>query len=480
MALPKDGSLSRSAIYCITLICIFNTVFLGNAVAQAQPSTSPPEPFQPDSPGASHAATDLRIPGPDPDGWLFPITRLDELLPHWIQFGGQFRDRVEGQLGLGYAPVDDGYDLTQLRLGMYIQPTNWVKLAIVTQDSRVFFNHHVGTLPPYQNIWDIREAYAQIGSSTEGWIDALGGREILSFGDERVLGPSDWLNQGRTFDTARVDLHPPGVKISIFAASVVIARDGVVDHHLEGNNLYGIYTGFSRIIPHASLEPYLLWRVAPAGVHLSEDAGLGHFSEVTGGARIAGTLGNIDYDVEMNKQTGSLSHYTIDAWAGHWNAGYTFKSPRIQPRPFAEYNYASGNRNPSGNTWGTHDQIYPSAHDKMDFADQFSWKNIEDIRLGVDEKAARKWTLTEVFEDVWLATKNDAVYGDSGAIAVAADPNATSRHLGTELDLIAEYKQNAHVLYGFGYARLFTGTFLNETTHGKDYNYPFAYVTYGF
>ena len=75
--------------------------------------------------------------------------------------------------------------------------------------------------------------------------------------------------------------------------------------------------------------------------------GHGHLSEVTGGARIAGTLrGNFDYDVEMNKQTGSLGHYSIDAWAGHWNAGYTFKNTRVQPRLFVEYNYASGNSNP--------------------------------------------------------------------------------------------------------------------------------------
>jgi hypothetical protein len=116
----------------------------------------------------------------------------------------------------------------------------------------------------------------------------------------------------------------------------------------------------------------------------------------------------------------------------------------------------------------------------MDFADQFGWRNIEDLRVGVEEKVAAKWTFMEVFNDFWLATKNDAVYASSGAIAVAADPNASSRHIGTELDLIAEYKQNPHVAYGFGLAHLFTGQFLNEATKGKDYNYPFAYVTYGF
>jgi Alginate export len=458
---------------------ILSVVVAGSAMAQQ--STLSTEPFQPDTPGESHASTDLRVPGPNPDGWLFPITQLDQLLPHWIQFGGQFRNRVESQDGLNFAPVNDTYDLTQLRLGIYLQPVKWLELVMVTQDSRVFFNHHVGTAPPYQNIWDIREAYAEIGSSTEGWFDVIGGREMLSFGDERVIGPSDWLNMGRTFDVARLDLHHPGFKISTFASSVILARDGVIDHHLEGNNLYGIYTSFTHLIPRATLEPYVLWRVAPGNVPLQETEGHGALSEVTGGARIAGTfLGNFDYDVEMNKQTGSLGVYTIDAWAGHWNAGYSFKNTRTLPRVFAEYNYASGNKNPDSRTWGTHDQIYPSAHDKMSFADQFGWRNIQDFRTGVDEKFGRKWTLTEVFDDFWLATTNDAVYASSGAVAFAAHPGASSSHLGDELDLIAEYAQNKHVNYGLGLAHLFTGKYLNEISHGKDYNYPFAYVTYIF
>ena len=452
----------------------------GSALAQQSTPTSI-EPFQPDTPGESHASTNLRVTEPDPDSWLFPITKLDKLLPRWIQFGGQFRNRVESQDGLNYASLNDAYDLTQLRLGVYIQPTRWLEIVAVAQDSRVFFNHHVATAPPYQNIWDLREAYAQIGSSTEGWFDLIGGREMLSFGDERVIGPSDWLNMGRTFDTARLDLHHPGFKVSVFASSVIVARDGVIDHHLEGNNLYGIYTGFTHFIPRATFEPYVLWRVAPGNVSLPETEGHGALSEVTAGARIAGTFfGNFDYDVEMNKQTGSLGVYTIDAWAGHWNAGYTFKNTRTQPRVFAEYNYASGNKNPDSRTWGTHDQIYPSAHDKISFADQFGWRNIEDLRTGVDEKVAAKWTLTEMFEDFWLATRNDAVYASSGAVAIAANPRATSSHLGEELDLIAEYKQNKHVNYGFGLAHLFTGRYLNEASHGKDYNYPFAYVTYVF
>ena len=461
------------------------TIFFAITIAQvALAQANSPQafkPYPPDTPGVSHASMDLRKPAPGADEWLFPITKLNESLPPWVQFGGQFRDRLESQDGLTYKPIDDTYDLTQLRLGIYLQPTKWMELVAVTQDSRVFFNHHVPNGPPYQNIWDIREAYLQLGSSTEGWFDIVAGRQIFSFGDERVIGPSDWNNMGRTFDTVRVDLHPHDLKVSIFASSVIIARDAVVDHHLEGNNLYGIYSGFSHLVPHATLEPYLLWRVAPANAGLSEEARRGHLSEVTGGARLAGTFRqSLDYDIEMNKQTGSLGRYTIDAWAGHWNLGYTLKNARGKPRVFGEYNYASGNKNPNSATWGTHDQIYPSAHNKMEFADQFGWRNIQDLRLGVNEKLGKKWQLTEMFDDLWLATRKDAVYNTSGSLAVPAHPGATSNHLGTELDLIADYTQNSHVSYGFGFAHIFTGEFLKQATPGKSYNYPFAYATYIF
>ncbi|MBV9677252.1 MAG: alginate export family protein [Acidobacteriaceae bacterium] len=152
----------------------------------------------------------------------------------------------------------------------------------------------------------------------------------------------------------------------------------------------------------------------------------------------------------------------------------------VKPRLFLEYNYASGNKNPNGSTWSTHDQIYPSSHDKMDFGDQFGWRNIRDLRVGVQEKLGRRWTLNQVIDNVWLASKYDAMYASSGAISVSAHPNVTSTHAGTELELIAECKQNKHLTYGFGWAHLFSGAFLSQTTPGRDYNYPFAYSTYVF
>ena len=38
---------------------------------------------------------------------------------------------------------------------------------------------------------------AEFGSSTEGWIDVIIGRQVLGFGKQRLIGPSNWSNTGR-------------------------------------------------------------------------------------------------------------------------------------------------------------------------------------------------------------------------------------------------------------------------------------------
>jgi hypothetical protein len=160
--------------------------------------------------------------------------------------------------------------------------------------------------------------------------------------------------------------------------------------------------------------------------------------------------------------------------------GRTFQDVSTAPRVFVESNYASGTKNPTGHTWGTFDQIYPSSHDKLDFADQVGRRNIQQVRVGVEETIGSKWKLWQSYEDLWLATTHDALYASSGAISVAAVPTAPSRHIGQEVDFSAEYQVNKKITAGFGYARLFTGRFLKTATPGRNYGYPFVYLTYGF
>src|SRR5216683_6741440 len=276
----------------------------------------------------------------DPPDWLFPIAKLNESFPSWLRIGGQYRGRLEGPAGIGFTRTRDFYLLDRLRVHVTIQPKEWLRFHAEVQDARIFFNHHIPNANPYQDSWTLWEGYAQVGSSTAGWVDVVAGRQVLAFGDERVIGPSNWLNVGRTFNVARVDLHHADYKVSVFAASVVPGENNDLHNALPGNNLYGVYGSFERIIPKATFEPYVLWRVAPANSALPEEVGRGHLNEVTIGLHMKGTLpADFDYATEFDGQTGSLGASSIHAWAGYASVGKTFSKVAASPRAFIEGNY---------------------------------------------------------------------------------------------------------------------------------------------
>src|ERR1700751_5937210 len=275
----------------------------------------------------------------DPPSWLFPVAKLNDALPEWLHIGGEYRDRIEGPTGIGFARPRDFYLLSRLRVNVGIQPQEWLGFFCEVQNSQIFFNHHIANANPYEDKWTLWQAYAKVWSSNTGLVDVLGGRQVLRFGDERVIGPSEWLNVGRTFNVARVDLHHPGYEVSVFASSVVPGENTDVHNALPGNNLYGVYGSLQNVVPKADFEPYVLWRVAQSNPELSETLNRGHLNEVTIGLHWKGDLpSTFDSDSEFDGQTGSLGSSSIAAWAGYGSGGKTFRRVAATPRVFLEGN----------------------------------------------------------------------------------------------------------------------------------------------
>jgi hypothetical protein len=158
--------------------------------------------------------------------------------------------------------------------------------------------------------------------------------------------------------------------------------------------------------------------------------------------------------------------------------GYTAPAIRYKPRFVLEYNYASGDGDSKDGKRGTFDQLYPTAHDKYGLADQVGWRNIHDARLGVEFKPRAKWLVSSFYHNYWLASSTDGLYSASGAVVARSITGVAGAHVGQELDGQAMYSLSKQVQIGGGFAHLFTGGFLNKTTQGKDYNYP--YVTFGY
>lgn len=409
-----------------------------------------------------------------------PTDYLNKELPSWLKFSGEFRARLEGYTGGGFKPdTSDAYYLNRIRVNLLIQPVSWIKVFAQTQDSRVFFKNTNPPAPPYQNTWDLRQGYLELGESENGAFGVRVGRQELNFGEQRLVGSSDWNNTARSFDAVRATVHVAGVRLDAFSSSVVVATDGAFDHHRAGDDLHGVYGSINKLLPNTTIEPYILWRVSP---RLRNEAGaIANLSEFTNGVHWVGKLPHgFDYGTEMAVQRGSLGSDSIASWAGHWVVGYTAAKLRYKPRFLVEYNYASGDDNAKDGIRGTFDQLYPTAHNKTGLADQVGWKNIKDLRTGVEIKPFKRVSFAGMFHDWYLADPHDALYTTASA-AIARNPaGILETHVGEELDGVGMYALNSTTSIGFGFGHIFPGAFLQKATPGKTYNFPYVMFTYGF
>lgn len=410
-----------------------------------------------------------------------PTAELNKELPKWLAFDGSYRIRIEDLDGIGFKPVSDTHDLGQLQIGLKLKPTPWLSFYAQTQDSRIYWNGPVAKAPPYQNTWDVHQLWGEFGGIEKYHVRVKVGRQELAFGEQRLIGISPWLNSPRVFDAALATFALNGVQVDSFASSVVNSVDGALDHHKQGNPLYGLYGSLTKLVPKATVEPYVFWRLAPVGYSATYAAGFkGHLDEKTFGFRFAGLLPEqFDYTIEMARQNGTLGVDSIGAWAGHWTVGKTFLV-KFTPRILGEYNYASGTANPAGAKISTFDQLYPSGHDKFGVADQVGWRNIRDIRTGVQLKPVARLNMSVIYHDFSLADARDGLYASNGSVAVKSLSGIAGTHVGQEIDEQGMYRLNRAVLFGLGYGHIIPGQFLKVATPGKSYNYPYATLTYAF
>jgi hypothetical protein len=415
-----------------------------------------------------------------PAGDKSPTGVLNENLPKWIRFSGEYRARFEGFTGGGFKPGnDDEYLLSRLRLNLKLQATPWLKFTFQGQDAHALGKDQHPAVAPYQDTMDLRLGFVEIGDAEKKPVSLRLGRQELAFGEERLIGNVDWTNTARSFDGMRATFRHDGYRLDAFAASVVKSRDGQFNEPITGNYLYGLYGGLARLVPNATVEPYFLWRRASGtATELGARAVL-NFG--TTGFRWVGKLpANFDYGSDTARQQGSVGAESVGAWAGHWVLGRTLPTARFKPRFSLEYNYASGDHNARDGKHGTFDSLYPTGHDKYGLADQVGWKNIRNARAGAELKVNGKCTLTGRYDAWWLADPHDALYDAAGNVQFKVASGTAGRFVGQEADVIAVYSVSKQVRAGGGYGHIFPGTFLNHASKGASYNYPYVMVNYAF
>lgn len=386
--------------------------------------------------------------------------------------------------------TDDQWLLSRGRIGALLKPSSGFKMYVQGQDSREFGSKRLkipGTSGAEGNdAFDLRQAWVEFGDAKNHPLTLKLGRQALQYGDERLVGVSDWNNLSRVFDAAKLRWEEKNWSLDLFSATVVDVSDVGQFNQSDFFNgrekarrqiLSGLY-GSSTAFGPQTTDLYVL--------HLHDEAGgttnfftvgtrmkskPGAFSSAVGADGKKKPLG-FDYSGEFAGQSGNLKGKELKAFALNAGLGYTLDVAGT-PRLGAAYSYASGDKNQADKKVGTFQNLFPTNHKFYGQLDAFSWQNMHDLELNFKVVPVKNVTLKSELHAFWLASTNDFWYRANGSTTVRPVKGSASGYAGSEADFTATWAVSKPLSVEAGYSRFFAGSYLQDTGPHSDASFGY-------
>ena len=171
---------------------------------------------------------------PQPEGRVEPLQFKN--FPKWATLDMQIRERGESQSSEKYVSGYDAiYDLSRIWGGLEVRPTKWLTGYIQ------FLDAHALGLPLYyvsanqRDAFDLRQAFLKYHGHN---ITIIAGRQELRYGNDRILGITNWTNTSRTWDGFLGRIGDKN-RLDIFSTSPVVVRATSPDTHGAGLTFHG-------------------------------------------------------------------------------------------------------------------------------------------------------------------------------------------------------------------------------------------------
>lgn len=430
---------------------------------------------------------------------------------------------------------DDTFTLTRMRVGAKWTFSPKVSAYVQLQDARELDSKRMNV--PFVNAAegndpiDLRQLYVDLGDPRDDAVYARIGRQMLSYGDERLIGGFEWNNLARTFDAVKVVYNAAASKTTFdFFAAKVVTIEGrnqgdkydMEFNHSDPHDLFaGIYAQNSGLIKNQNTHVYLLYRgktengpayrpntltSGPTGV-LPYDIPqkiwtLGFRAQSISMAPLSGFDYLVEGAVQWGKSRPGLTPavvivpnwYDHRSYAFHAEIGRSWERSKYFPRIALEYNEASGDKNPADTNNDAFLNLFHTNHKFFGFMDTLGWKNMRQIGttfrlkpLVLLDSSLKKSILRLDYHWNWLKTTQDLWYRANAITSVAA-PAAGIRaglpkDLGREFDATWTWSPSPPYEILVGYSYFWTGDYLPAarkigTTLGRGDNATFSYVQF--
>ncbi len=387
-------------------------------------------------------------------------------------FGFTFEERTrwEEKDGVNFGKSVDQQDmLSRLRIGADFTPVKWFTISAMGQDVRAPF-YGAGAPNTLRDSMDLHEGYVRLLGDRKTGFGGEFGREMLNFGEGRLIGTPQWSNVSRTYDTGRLYYRTAKTRLEVLMVSPVKVLSDKFNVPDLGERIWGMYDTFGSVWRGLSVDVYALRH---SQNKIGGWTGAGTLGTNTFGGRGYGPLpGKFTYSVEGVGQTGHLGLLDQRAWAGFANISH---QTTLFGKPLgmsAEYKLASGTGKGQTDS-STFDQLAAANHDKFGHMDLFGWRNLRTFKSLESLNVAKTLVLNVMYTDHWLDSAYDSLYNSSGAVISTSKTGSAGTGVGQELDAFVTYQRGAH-LFGVGFGHFFKGEFVQQTT--KDINPRYFYV----
>ncbi|WP_263382445.1 alginate export family protein [Granulicella arctica] len=398
-------------------------------------------------------------------------------LPSWVTLDMELRGRTEEQTSLGYVDGKDRlYELTRVWGGVTVRPTHWMSGYLQFQDLHALGLPLRDVASNMRDTFDLRQGYLEVHAKR---LDVKAGRQELRFGDERVIGISDWTNTSRTWDGFDLRVGDKN-KIDLFSTSVVAIHPTSLNKHGAGLTFHGAVANLNSVLPKTSIQPFVLIRAVPRVI--SQQGTAGSETEVSFGSYYDTKLPfGFDSSGTGVLQRGSYSNDSIHAGAAIIRGGYAAGRLPLKPHIEGEYDYATGNPRTNAQRIGTYDQQYPSNHNAFGLVDLFGFQNIKQDRLNFSLAPQSNFLVLFQASSLHVASVNDGVYTGPGSILFKAPTGGfTHDGIGTEFDASAKYIFRKSFVTNVGVGHFFPGAVMTSSAHGAPLTLAYLQFTYRF
>jgi hypothetical protein len=363
--------------------------------------------------------------------------------------------------GGGDAP-DDGFlwvralpygDLHVGRFRTFVQPIAAYAIGVAPSASPV---DRTG-IDLLQGFADIRFGSARTGDAEGVGVTLRAGRELMSFGNERLIGTRYGPNVPLAFDGVRAIVSLPGAVVSVMDKRPVSQGLGDLDDRADRRRrLSGVYAA----IPRGKGGIDLYW-LRYRNTAASFENGEGRETRYSLGGRLYRKADDWHWDAEAVYQYGRVAASRIRAWTGSIEIGRRFPDMALSPDATVRFNVISGDGRRGDRRLGTFNALFPRGKYFGELSPVGPY-NLVSVNPRLTLDLSEQLTAGVAAMGYWRYARADGVYDIPGNL-IRMSGGSTKRPIGRSTEATLSWQASPELEISGSVSAFAAGAFLRET-----------------